>query len=812
MDDNIQYKLRVSEHEKTREWYKWFIDYYVPYNNVVPSRYRKMKRVYEFLNNDITGFEEEIEHICRTQYGDVLSMPEDFESNFVMYNRVYSKASYLVGEMLKRAEDYEVIALSDKAQHDIEKEYNQLLEDALNAAIDAMIRGQESALPDPASLQPSSFQSRYQLFLSRVIRYFKYKFDTQQLKQLAFWHVIAADTALLGIIEEGGKPVPHLFNPLTSGWHVSPDRIPVEKGDYFWNKTAVTVGQALDEIGEDISDEDLDKLISFSNTRYGAKKSHAPGGKAELSHFTYDILSSNQDTHDKTIGQGTSKATARRYDVNRLIWKTYFQFKAYRKVIFLTTNDEYGKEYTTVVPDNFEIPSTAEKKKVKNRYNRKNVRYTWTENGDSYYADILWIPRRYEVTRYGSEYLHNFREMPNQPISLEDPFGSFELSVKGRHFSSINTEPISLAERAINTNLQYILAKSLQSREMSKYEGVIKDVDASLIPDDIHLDDEGQPLWAGADKISVHALLVRILGKNYYNGSQNSGGLINHNKSPGTRVSQSGYFQEIINIQQFCELLDREIGLQMMVPPQAEAIISPSSNASDNQMALQQGYTMAEGYFTMFERVFRKLISEYLRQFQQYYRNFFRENPGTKQVSLYYISTEGQREVLQVTPDIIDFEDMGIFLTDSSFAERYRRYMENVGVALAQNQAENAELYSNIFKSLARGDSPERIHSKIQEIAKRQEMKQAEMQQQVQEGNQQVEMLRLEGQEREQANEIAKIDRKGQWNIAEKAVSEDSDEIPQELEIQGKLQDMDIKEREQQRKERESLESKQKNE
>lgn len=804
MQDSIQYKIRVTENKKNKDWYKWFVDYFVPYTTSVPSRYTKMKRIYDLLNNDLTGFKKEMDMICRSQLTGVMSMPDDFEEDFVMYNRIFSKASYLVGEMLKRGDEYAVVPLSHTAQQEIEEEYARLIDALIQEVIMKASSGEEYSLPEPSELEKGNFHSKHQLFLTRVIDFFKYKFDIKELKRLSFWHVLASDTVIVGIVEEGGKPVPKVFNPLHCGWHKSPDKVEIEKGDYFWYKTAITIGEAIDEIGDDVTEEELNRIVTFSDTRYGAKKSHGPGGKAELSHFAYDLLAANQDTHDKTVGQGQGAATSRRYHADRLLWKTYIQFKAYRRVIFLTTIDEYGMDKTVVVPDNFDIPEDAEKSVIYNRYGRKNTRFSWSNEGTPTHADLLWIPRRYEVTRYGSDYYHNYREMPNQPVDLEDPYNNFELSIKGRTFSSVNSEPVSLVERAVNSQLQYIFAKTLESREMAKYEGAIKDIDASLIPDDLHLDEDGEPIWPGADKLAVHVYLTKMLGKNYYNGSQNSGGLINYNKSPGTRVSQSGYFSEISNIQQFCELLDREIGLQMMVPPQAEAIVSPYSNASDNQQAIQQGYTMAEGYYVMFEQVFKKLVGEYLRQFQQYHRNFFMDNPDIKQSSLFYISSEGQNQVLKVTPEMIDFEDMGLFLADTTYSERYRRYMESVGVAIAQNQAENAQLYSTIFKSLAKGDSPERIHTLIQEVTKRQEKQQQELQQQQQQAQQQAAMMQQQTQQMAQQFEMQKLDREKMWDMQIKSLEADADEIPKEIEQMMAMQDMNIKEREQSRKEKET--------
>jgi len=433
------------------------------------------------------------------------------------------------------------------------------------------------------------------------------------------------------------------------------------------------------------------------------------------------------------------------------------------------------------------------------------MKYEFVDDyGDPCFAEKLWVPRRYEVTRYGSKLIWNFRECPYQPLFTGDPFGDFTLGINGRFISNLNSQPISLVERALNTQFQYFAVKALQTKEISKYEGFIKNISVDMIPEYLHTDENGEPLYEGIDKIAMFMYLRRSLG--YALQSRTEGLMPNYNSGAVVRPEMAGAFGEIIQMQQFLELLDREIGMQMLVPPQAEGVIEPNSNASDNQMAVQQGYTMSESYFIEFNEIMKDLINEYLRQFRMYYTDFFRKHPNRKEHFLNYVSSEGVKKVLKITPDILDHEDIGVFIGDETNNEEYRKYMLQSAHAFAQNAGQGMETLSNLFLSIIKKESPEKIHKKITMASNEQQQRMEQMQQQQQQAMMQAE------QKKEQV-EINKIMVKGEIDKEIKAMDlqkymidkdSDNDDVPRELEAAKVVQDMNIKEREQNRKERET--------
>lgn len=814
-------RLRIPDSQKTEKWYNEIIHDIIPYDQTVSHQYERMKRSYDILNNDLTRFKEHMEKFC-SQIPIHMQLPNEEPDNLLPYNRIYSKYMYLVGQMHKRGDNIEAIALSDRENRRKDAELENLLYDSVNEMINLTAQAAEmeqQGVPaseiekfmaenrtqaEPEQLIGTHFKSEAEQFYNDVIEYFKWKFDWRKIKDTAFKHAVATDGTFVGVLEMNGQPKPVVTNNLHVGFHKSPDVFDVKNADYFWIKVPVTLADVYNEIGNEVSPEEIEQLVTFtgsSNNR--AKSIHEPGPNARAERSELLASTTLHYADDREVGHGMGSMTNRRFNSETLTWKTYLQFKAYRQVWFITKMNEYGEEITEIAPIEFKPPKNSTKTKITNDYGQKITRYEFIdEYGVPCFAEKLWVPRRYEVTRYGSNLLWNFRECPYQPLYTGDPFGDFTLGINGRFFSNLNAEPISLVERALNPQFQYFAVKALQTKEISKYKGVIENVSVDMIPEYLHTDENGEPLYEGVDKIAMFMYLRRSLGMALQ--SRTEGLMPNYNTGSVVKPEIAGSFAEIINMQQFLDLLDREIGMQMLVPPQAEGIIAPNSNATDNQLAVNQGYTMAEPYFIEFNEIMKDLINEYLRQFRIYYKDYFRRHPNKKEHFLNYISSEGKRKTLKITPDFLDHEDIGVFIGDETNNEEYRKYMLQSAHAFAQNAGEGMEAVSDLFMSIVRKESPEKIHKKLVIASKKQQERMQMMQQQAAQSQEVAE------QRKEQAK-INQILVKGQvdkelkaMDLAQYMDGKDQDDIPKALEVAKTLQDMEIQRREQLRKERET--------
>ena len=210
----------------------------------------------------------------------------------------------------------------------------------------------------------------------------------------------------------------------------------------------------------------------------------------------------------------------------------------------------------------------------------------------------------------------------------------------------------------------------------------------------------------------------------------------------------------------------------------------------------------------------KDLFTEYVKQFREYYKQFFRDNPDVTETYLSYITPEGTKKLLSITSDYLDMEDVGIFIYDSTQNDVYRRYMEQVGHALAQNRAEGADVISSIFMSLARGDSPVTVHKKIVQLSEMQQQRMERIEEIRGNAAKEVEQMRREIEQMKiqlkGAEEIKQIVVKSEYEKELKAIEGDADEIPKELETTKLVQEMELKEREMQLKEQQVLKQQEK--
>lgn len=758
--------ILLKESDKTEEWYQQIMKRYIPIHGLNYDVYQKMIRPYSLLNNDLTPFKQELDRWCNPS-SDI--EPVSLKDEPIAINRIFSKYEFLIGQMLGRGDKFSTLVVGSDEFDEIDIKYRQALRDSIEDKMllkmeEMMLKSkgakqadlqqfvEENGGYDVDAIDKKNFKTDAEGFYSKLLEYFYLKYNFDELKALGFGHVLATGKSRIGVVSVSGFPTPVVFNNLHFTSLKSSDEAKIEKGDWWAYTTPITKAQVMDEIGHEFTEEEIDRRIGFSSG-YSGLWDVTKGA-------SYDIEPDpfrgrfNLFGHFQT-GQHMSMDT-NYYRSQSFCWKSYMEFKAYKEVIFLTFMDEFGEMVTEVVSNKFEIPPYAVKKKIEsNRYARKSERYEWVDElGVPYYAEKMHIPRRYEVTRYGADLYYNMREVPNQPLNIDDPYGSFELSAKGANFGGLNAEALGLVERAEASQLQYIVLKHLQLREMSKYDGMIKSYDTDMIPDWLVFDDEGNPIFEGADKASVMRFYIRKLGEFWYSGTQGSGGLGQGGRPSPVKAEMTGNFVDIVNMQNMLELLDKEIGLQMLVLPQSEGLITPYSNVEDNMQAIRTGGTVMEHYHIIYNMVWKSVINEWMRQFIQYYKNFFRDNPEIKETKLHYVTISGTREILKIKPEYLDMEDVGVFLHDTKVDEQYRQMMSQFIQPISQNAGEGSEIVSGLVLSLVRGESPEYIHKKIQELARNQQVRAERMDMLRQKMEERMVQREMENREDRQAHEV----------------------------------------------------------
>ena len=797
----------LFEENKNEEWFKEVSDTLVPFDNIVHEDFHKLLAVYGIINNDLRYFQDYVTSLDNPA-------PELFNVPFqdviddipIMYNRIYPKYMYHVGQIANTINKFDVTPLNETAAEFKKEEYDNVVSEFVQLQMrdiqESIQLEMEGASPEqiaeqiPEREQPSydNFTSAVEEFYSNLVEFFHCKFPVKELYYMTSKHLLCGDRMFVGITDNGFIPEPKIYNPIRFGFQKSVDLVGCEEGSYWYYNEPVTLDVAYQEVVNYGTQEDIEKLKN-----YGTASSNRPNkgwditsGKAETQHdYTFVKAASFSDggIQSKHIGQSMGNPQTNNYNQDNVIWRRHIEFKAFVKVYFMTSINEWGKEVTEVVPKTFKIPKDATKTRVLNNHGMKATRHEWIDDfGNPIYVEEKHLPRRFETVIYGEDIYIKMREVPLQPTALE----GFELSVKGRIFTNVNTASLSLVERGIPSLMQYVYVKKLMNRELSKYKGVLQNVDASQIPDYLTHNENGEPIFEGIDKLAIVDYFERVLGKSFSDSTYTQSGLPNYTRGKASEFQVSQAFGEIINMQQFLDLLDREIGIQMLTPPQAEGTILPYSTNEQQNQALQQGYLMAQEYYDKHSMVWKKVIKEWVHQFRTYYLRYFDEHPDSTEVELSYVVPQDGKKLLKITPEFLSFDDIGFYLKDGSQNEEYRNLMMNYGLqALAQNRGEGAEMLSVIMKSIVRNESPEVVHKLIVKASKDQQEKMKKMQKAEQDAAIRAQQEITSREDKKLANGIEKEHVKGSYMLEAQAlsatISTDQDGVRDELEDLEKL-------------------------
>lgn len=750
-NSNPVFNLKVSESEKYEDdnaWFKNYMEFIVPSHASTIDDYKDMKLCYDVYHDNLEGYKDILDKYSN-KFGENIGQIDDEVS---AYPKLHNKVNKLKGEFLKRPQNIKAVLLSAKAI----KDKNKQLVEAIKASVEESValeiskvqlqmQGMEESeinkyieslrtQQTPEDLLQKDFQSEWEIFYSQAIRYCNYDQDVKLKTVETVEDAIVADRFFIYSGWKYGKPHLEVRNPLYTGFLKASNEMFVHKSDYIYYKKPITVVDAYSEYGHLLSDDDMYRIgISTTSGNYAIDSRHSldpQHSRPIRDNINEEIFSSafgSPNIQEKVTGLHQGEGVARRTHKQNLIWETHFEFKAFRELIFLSYIDEYNLPVTLVLSNKFEIPKAAKKEKFINKWGQDSEKFIWFDelSGIEFTAERLWIPRKYEVIRLGNDVYPICREVPFQHTDIENPFSSFTLSTFGAIISSRNSRSVSLLQRAIPAYFDYILIKSIQRREITKYQGYIQSVDVDQIPLKLGQDIDGNIL---RDPIATWMLYRKHMGVDFYSGSQTStGGLAPSTRSPGSSGYIIGTANEIYLLQQILQIIDQEIGIAMGISPQREASFSPNSNVTDNLQAISQSYDITEPYFFIINEVWKHAILDYIKNFRTYCQNEY-DRLGEAPI-FQYVLPDGTKELFKITPRMLQPQSIGIFVANSNQDASYSEIMLNYTQAFAQNAGEGMEAVSTLVKAITGGYSTEEIHKLIKIETSKQQQRQQEMEQ-----------------------------------------------------------------------------------
>ena len=124
-------KTKLPEKKKFEnegEWFKEFMNYYIPFQLPYHEDYEVMLNSYKVVNNDLSGFKEQLQKFCNP----LGVSTGEIEEEVLPYPELRNKVNILKGEMLSRKDTFHIMLLSSKAI----KEKNEQLLNAIKESVD----------------------------------------------------------------------------------------------------------------------------------------------------------------------------------------------------------------------------------------------------------------------------------------------------------------------------------------------------------------------------------------------------------------------------------------------------------------------------------------------------------------------------------------------------------------------------------------------------------------------------------------------------------------------------------------------------
>lgn len=739
----------LFDSKKDKKWYEAYAERYMPSENrSFRDDFGDKLKLYQFFNNDLSPYQNTISEMSN----DVISSGAA-QDLLLHYNKIRQKYDILEGDLLNRGNNHKILLLSAKAIQSknikflnrLTKSVEEDLALVLEKAIDDMktmsqdelqkfIEDQKRLLT-PRDMQYKNYQSDVEIYKSKMLNYCYYDQDIPRKKKETWKDQFIISEFYVYNGWEHGKPSISVINPLYFTYHKSNNQPYSHKGDWCCYNSEISIGEFMDEVINYMKPKEIIDILSTSFGSTTRNKNH-------IERFVYDYTKTIA-TYNLIQGNGSPFdfiGTYEKNDNNRIqlsdtIRKSHLEFKAYKKVLFYSYKDGYGDKITVMLDGKANIiPETANKVEFINDYFEKDYKYIWDEDGNTHECHVMQIPRRYEVTRWNSKHYDKMREVPFQPDLTYNPVSGFTLSYKGGVMYSRNAEAVSLMQNGMPYAMQIIAAKALQNKEMSKYRGFELHSDIDQLP--LELAQEGDDAYDILTKVET---IAKKTGTRWYSSKNTTNGLNQGSRASGVTPAQLGSAIEFVNLQQFIELLDIELGMAMGVSKIREGNPIKGTNVSDNQQALLQVNLQTEPYYHAHSEIWNSAISEYLQAYDQYFKRYFRENPDSDEHLIEYITPDGTKELIEILPEYLEGSQVGLFVTTGYSDQQYANILKE---KLIQNTIdEPLDVLSGILKDISNNASAEEIHRKIQmfsdEQRKRQQA-QMEQEQQIIESNKQA--------------------------------------------------------------------------
>lgn len=716
-------KLQMSK--KNEEWQQASIDYIIGMGEVVSggmtrSRFEELQ-VYYNLYNSIFD-EKDLKAVTNP-----FKVDDGFPATPQDYNIIRPKVDLLVGEETKRPFNFRVVRTSPDATSELQEKTKQMVLNYVMASMTARMSPEEAQefqqRMETGEIMPPEAISKYmQRNYKDIIENVAYHSLNYLIQKLNTEHefvkgwkdalIAGEEVYYVGILN--GEPMMERVNPLFFSFDKSPDLEFIEDGDWACRRMRLAYTEVYDRFFDKMDEKQLNQLldaIEQSPTSYGADKNMID----DFNHIKMKIV--DNPTYDFRA----------RNTVN--VWHACW--KSFKKIAFVTYEDEAGEIQQTIVDENY------------------------TENGTELDVTWDWIIEIWEGYRIGtgddSIYI-GCQPLEYQHVSIDNP-NSQKLPYCGVVYSNTNSMPKSLVSIMKPLQYMYIILWYRLELALARDKGKVITMDITQIPKSMNIDPAKWMHYLSA----VGVNFVNPYEEGWDIPGREGGKPASFNQITALDLTMANVIDQYINLMYKIEQLAGELS---GVSPQRQGAISSNELVGNVERSVVQSSHITEPLFWLHNQCKRRVFNMLLNTAKGAWQN-------SGKMKLQYIFNDVERAFIDIDPRFY-YEDMDIFCSDASKDAQNMEVMKSLIQPAMQNGAsllDAAEILTADNLSVMKNRLKD-IVQKQEEMAQQQQEQMYQQEQAINDANNEIEQQKMALEEEKLNIAKYKIDQDNATRIA----------------------------------------------
>ena len=709
MEDNLynsafpRQKLPLSK--KGKKWQEDCVNYIIGEGNVTSggnstSYYGELQTYYNLYNSIFD--EKDFKSITNP-----FKVEDGFPATPHDFNIIRPKIDLLIGEETKRPLNFRVIRTSQQATSEMQEKEKQMILQYIEAAITARMSPEEAQqfqqqlqsgeiMPPEAiaKYMDKDYKDIIENTAYHTLTYLREKLDLDNefIKGWKDGLISGREIYYVGVLN--AEPYAERVNPIGFSYDNSPDLEFIEDGSWCCRKMRMPITEVYDRYYDKLKEKDLDKLEEMISSTPGRNL----GDRSPVD------MGIQLHIYDNPIFEGTGKSLV---NVWHCCWKSF------KKIYYVTTEDEAGQVQITVVDE------------------------TYQPVGNEISVEQDWIVEVWEGYRAGNDLYFGIQPIEYQHVSIDNP-NSQKLPYCGAIYSNTNSKPRSLVSILKPLQYMYIVLWYRLELAIARDKGKVINMDITQIPKSMGIT---PAKW-------MHYL--SSVGVNFINPYEEGWNIIGREGGKPAQFNQMTSLDLTMSnvIAEYIQLMDKieELaGTISGITAQREGAVSSSEMVGNVERSVVQSSHITEPLFWVHNQCKRRVLNMLLNTAKGAWEQ-------TGKQKLQYIFDNGERAFLDITPKFY-YEDMDVFVSDTSKdLENIQKLQQLIQPAM-QNGAsllEAAEILTN--------DNFNIIKQKLKDMQTRQEQMQQQQQEAEAQQQQQLQQMQNESKQQELMLQEAQMD------------------------------------------------------